>query len=102
MWGNKGNRESFQECFAERSRFKMQPVTSSSDPRVKYDISGVVDKGELKCTCPGFGFRGTCKHLKVWTEICEWNEIDSEEKQTEGQRKNHVCPRCGGETMDVG
>lgn len=102
MWDGTGKMRSFQECLAEGACFKTPPVPSSSDPKITYDISGRFGQGTLKCTCPGFRFRGTCKHIKVWKEECGWNEIDADEKQTADQKRDHICPRCGSKTMDVG
>ncbi len=34
---------------------------SSSDPRKKYTVT--VMGSDMDCTCPGFEYRGTCKHI---------------------------------------
>jgi hypothetical protein len=38
---------------------------------------------------------GSCKH------VCQWHQQFSDEVQTEEQKKNHICPRCGGKTEVV-
>lgn len=47
------------------------------------------------CTCPGFRFRETCKHVKSMEESrCDW--VD----KTQPPNTNELsCPMCGGETM---
>ncbi|HCD30318.1 MAG TPA: hypothetical protein DEQ73_06920, partial [Phycisphaerales bacterium] len=34
---------------------------SSRDPSTKYVVS--VSGGDIDCTCPGFQYRGTCRHV---------------------------------------
>ena len=34
---------------------------SSRDPSTKYVVS--VSGGDVDCTCPGFQYRGTCRHV---------------------------------------
>jgi len=40
-----------------------QPVVSESDPNVTYQVTKTAD-GVLQCTCPGYRFRRTCKHVR--------------------------------------
>lgn len=95
-----GKIKSFQACHAERRVFSVV-VKSSSDHKTEYKISGYFVDGQLECTCPGFRFRGTCKHANLQVESCGWNSVDSREPQTFRQRENHICPRCGSKTIDT-
>lgn len=53
------------------------------------------DQYDWFCTCKGFQFRHTCKHvIEAKKLFCGWNSMWDDETQTE----DHVCPRCGGET----
>lgn len=37
-------------------------VASSSDPSTSYTLT--CDANEVTCTCPGFEYRGTCRHAR--------------------------------------
>lgn len=48
------------------------------------------------CECPGYLYRGTCKHQVIADNaICRWTELEGPEEQSEEQRKIKKCPRCG-------
>ncbi len=51
--------------------------------RVRYDYS---------CTCKGYKFRGTCKHIeKAKEQHCCWQQfIDGD-----NPKANETCPKCG-------
>ncbi|MSP75402.1 MAG: hypothetical protein EXR12_04635 [Rhodospirillaceae bacterium] len=51
-----------QERFNKPDDPNAQPVGSESDPNVTYQVTKTVD-GVLQCTCPGYRFRRTCKHV---------------------------------------
>jgi hypothetical protein len=51
------------------------------------------------CECLGYLYGSHCKHqLAAQEKLCRWSESEGPEEQTEEQRKNKVCPRCGGPT----
>jgi hypothetical protein len=54
-------------------------------------------RGQWHCTCPGFKFRKTCKHVKVAESVrCTWHGAYDEPQEKEGE-----CPHCGGPTVYV-
>jgi len=58
-------------------------LPSARDPEVMYEITQSED-GQLWCTCPGFGYRRTCKHTDFVKVMLEGDagivpEIDLEE-----------------------
>lgn len=89
-------------------------VPSDSDPLKTYTVSGLFcERTWPKCTCPGYRFARKkvnfggrmvpelCKHiLKAQEMVCGWHQLTGK-AQTEEQRKNHICPECGGPTVDV-
>jgi predicted SprT family Zn-dependent metalloprotease len=32
---------------------------------------------------------------------CTWHSLYSDEVQTDEEKENYICPRCGGKTVDV-
>lgn len=75
----------------------------------EYVVSGLFHERSMPhCTCKGFkfskpdkyGHKG-CKHIRRAEEsVCGWH-AQYGERQTEEQRENKRCPRCGGETVWV-
>jgi hypothetical protein len=61
-----------------------------------YEVTlSAANRGEYQynwhCTCPGFRFRKTCKHVKaVQKEHCGWLQFADG-----GEPKNGKCPECG-------
>ncbi len=52
------------------------------------------------CECPGYQYRGQCKHQEIaQRRTCGWHELFSEEVQTKDQRITGVCPKCAGPTI---
>jgi len=52
------------------------------------------------CTCPGYGYRGKCRHITQLREkLCDWSSHVGPEAQTPQQEMEAVCPRCGRETV---
>jgi hypothetical protein len=89
----------FQSCPASRLVFRIE-VPSASRPGETHMIEGVIKEGTVTCSCPGFKFRGSCRHLRLVEEVCGWNSAESPEPQTLEQKRKHVCPRCGSRTVD--
>lgn len=49
------------------------------------------------CTCPGFKYRGTCKHVKDAMEHrCTWGEDAAWGSGHADKPEGGVCPECGG------
>lgn len=79
---------------------------SKSTPHAQFSVRGYSQfwdmMGGLQCTCKGFQFRKTCKHVReIEDNLCSWHSAWSDKVQTEEQEQNHVCPECGGSTETV-
>lgn len=60
------------------------------------------DEARDTCTCPGFSFRKTCRHVEEARRLpCDWSSDYSEEEQTPQQEMEMKCPRCGQDTRFV-
>jgi hypothetical protein len=63
------------------------------------------ETGQPRCTCKAYQFAKepkTCKHIhQAIYEACAWHQQYSDEVQTEEQRENHICPKCGGATQVI-
>jgi hypothetical protein len=87
--------EYMQEC---QERFKVHNVDGHTV--IAYE------DGDTECDCADFKFRRrpkgeVCKHIdKLNKSLCFWHEQFGK-PQTEEQKKNHVCPECGGKTKTV-
>jgi hypothetical protein len=48
------------------------------------------------CTCKGFKYRNTCKHIKTASPSrCGWNgELDPSNRPVEGSSGDRFCPCC--------
>lgn len=73
----------------------------------KYEIRGLgSERHDPTCTCPAFkyakGTSKTCKHIREAEEdMCGWHSMFSPEVQTEEQKKDQICPKCGKSTEIV-
>jgi len=81
--------EVFQQC-SDSGFHQIQPYQQTFNSRLGFI-----------CSCPGFKFRKTCKHVKeLESKRCGWHGA-YDELQSEEQEKNKTCPRCGGKTEFV-
>ncbi len=79
----------------------------------EYFLTGIgLERLWPACTCSAYKFckHGTthfgrqkvpnwCKHIHQYHDnLCAWHEQDGTHAQTDEQRKNMLCPKCGGET----
>jgi hypothetical protein len=94
----------YQECSTAGGWIDIE-VPSNSDPEKIYTItfSPWKRQGGGVCECPGFLHRGHCSHLDIaLKKICGWAEINEGcPPQTDHQRRNRICPGCGGSTKVV-
>ena len=68
------------------------PSASGSEPRV-VEVRG----GAAKCSCPGFRYRGKCRHVEITELECGWDS----KKSAVRQRVGGACPLCGSSTSKV-
>jgi hypothetical protein len=75
-------------------------LLSDSTPGKVYTITIQMpwdEREDWTCTCPGFEFRGYCRHIER-VHPCRWRELVGPEEQTPEQKAEHICPRCGNNT----
>lgn len=62
-------------------------------------VNPYVSKVEFVCDCPGFQYRGHCRHQQeALGHICWWPMVRGEIDQTDEERKSKTCPVCTGPT----
>ena len=91
-----------QECESNLEWQEVE-VRSSTDPKKTYSVSIPPWEGteDITCDCPSWTYRGYCRHTReAMRKICNWTSNDPV-PQSEEQRRNHVCPRCGRNTVLV-
>jgi len=92
-----------QEC-ALNSGWQEVQVPSATDEKVYYLVTLPPwdrTEAEAVCECPGYEFRGRCRHQREALEkICNWSELDSR-PQTDDERSRRICPECKGPTQVV-
>ena len=73
------------------SRGQTYTVSYGYTPRGPYQY-------DWSCTCKGFKFRGTCRHIEeAKAERCGWNgELEVGAQADRDANDNPICPECGG------
>lgn len=91
--------ESVQQCTNTGVMSFVQVPSSSGEGHYAVLVQTPDDPTDAICECPGFEFRGYCKHQAMAINlVCGWHELDGPEVQDEKQRRLKICPRCDGET----
>jgi hypothetical protein len=92
-----------QEC-VQNSGWQEVEVPSASNEVVFYLVTlPPWDRSEEEavCECPGYEFRGRCRHQReALALICNWSELDSI-PQTADEQRRQICPECKGPTQVV-
>lgn len=71
----------------------------SSKGTTTYHTVVFLEEGLDDCDCPGWQYRGKCRHVTELREkLCGWDQQHSPEVQTPQQEMMAECPKCGGET----
>ena len=84
-----------------QSNESWETTVAGSKPGTEYTVSWGRDmtgtyQYDYRCTCKGFQFRGTCKHIKQVRDSgtrCKWNW----EMEPGATADNGCCPSCGSE-----
>ena len=75
----------------------------SSCGRTEYNVT--YHRGAWDCTCQGFRFRRTCKHIEAAKKKqCDWHQYihGGEPKMVDNDtEKVPVCPKCGRPCISV-
>jgi len=78
------------------------PIRVESSNQNQYYTVMVCPWGEPQdhiCECAGYTYRGSCRHQDTAQRFrCAWRQIESEFDQTEEQKEDMICPKCGGPT----
>jgi hypothetical protein len=88
-----------QHCISGDPFFEKY-IMSETDPGKIYIVTIAMPgdpPDQWSCTCKGFQYRFYCKHQTMF-KPCMWHELDGPEQQTEEQKRDGICPRCGNDT----
>ena len=72
-------------------------VPSNSEEGLIHRVLVKGTDAEVTCGCPGWKFRGHCRHVTRIERECGWRSDRSAIRQKEAG----VCPICGGSTIKV-
>ncbi len=87
-----------QECGSDSVKENVLSSKGTEEYEVFVSRSSEYDA----CTCPGFQYRGKCKHVTALREkLCDWTEQKSEITQSPQQEMEGICPKCGSETKVI-
>lgn len=75
-------RVSLEEAVRERNEASCFTIASSTDPKVTYTLQ-LEDNGLWSCSCPGYHYRGYCKHSD------KQNAKDAEARGQSRQEEEH-------------
>lgn len=92
-----------QRCTSHQP-YHLIEVPSRSQQGVIYEVYSIFPDDppeEYICPCRGFRYRGECEHQHIAHDHrCMWMELEGPEQQNEREKREFVCPRCGGETFN--
>ena len=93
---------SYQRCCLAGDGPKVVSVSSHSVPGKIYEClipDNDSDPGTVICECEGFDYRGHCTHQpEAIAQLCPWSQATAPTQQTDQQRADMICPRCGNDT----
>jgi|ERR1017187_9968474 hypothetical protein len=91
-----------QHCVSAEPWFEIS-IGSHTTPGVEYRVKVAWPddtQDELICECESFLYRGRCRHQQeAFGILCRWHQLEGPEEQTPAQAREHICPRCGDETI---
>lgn len=91
-----------QQCVSAEPWFEIQVPSVSEEGKVYRVLVAWPDNeaDDLLCECKSFIYRGHCSHqIIAFKTLCRWRSEEGPEEQTMEQRRKHICPRCGDETI---
>lgn len=88
----------YQACRSTDGWFPVVVGASGGDASYTVFVSPWATHESI-CECKGYRFRGRCKHQEIAAaRVCGWTELTGDRQQNVDERKNRVCPSCGGPT----